>query len=267
MCFNFTGRTALGDKAFFYGDVMKVKVKIDEGSSSCTSTELCCKKNIQQRARQWSPSVRTSWKQVSDRFPSQQECLAAFLVLAAAEVLEGVKPANLVRISHKPYACGRNIAELWKRDGQQLMASSPLQAFNLTTDPNRYLLIIYHPQLLEKRLNSLTSIAFLSRLGYRHPQSISAVLAQLAERYDRDNELPHEIGWFLGYPLKDVEGFMGQRELEVTGQRLWKIYGHTHRSYALADLYQKHHHKVARQLCERQNNSVDLLLRPRDIAA
>ncbi|WP_321531391.1 DUF3793 family protein [uncultured Desulfuromonas sp.] len=238
---------------------MKLKVKIDSSAPLCSSSHLCCKDSVQHQARQWSPSVRTSWKDVSGHFPSPQECLAAFLVLSAAEVLEEVKPANLVRISHKPYACGRNIADLWQKHGQGLMADSPLQAYNLCSEPGRYLLLIYHPDLLQKRLSSLTSRAFLTRLGYRQPHSIETVLEQLAQRFALNNELPHEIGWFLGYPLKDVEGFMGRKPLNVSGQRLWKIYGRPHRSNALADLYHKHHHRVARQLCQQQRSSVDLL--------
>ncbi len=246
---------------------MKVKVKIDGSAPLCSPSTPCCKESIQQKARQWSPAVRTSWKEVSEQFPSPQECLAAFLVLSAAEVLEGVKPANLVRISHKPYACGRNIADLWQEHGQQLMADSPLRAFNVCSDPGRYLLLIYHPELLQKRLNSLTSTTFLTRLGYRDPHNLDAVLEQLAMRFNAQDELPHEIGWFLGYPLKDVEGFMGHNALQVSGQRLWKIYGHPHRSNALADLYQQHHHKVVRQLCQLNMNSVELLRRHSALAA
>ncbi len=244
---------------------MKVKFKIDK-DPLCSSSQPCCKEHVQNQARLWSPTVRTSWKQVSERFPSTEECLAAYLVLSSAEVLAQVKPANLVRISRKPYACGRNISDLWKAHGPRLMASSPLDAFNLSSEPDRYLLLIYHPQLLKKRLNSLTSITFLTRLGYRNPQDISDVLRQLSERFCGD-ELPHEIGWFLGYPLKDVEGFMGHKALEVSGQRLWKIYGHAHRSHALADLYQKHHQRVARQLCLHKRSSVELLQEPSSFAA
>ena len=147
------------------------------------------------------------------------------------------------------------------------MADSPLQAYNLSSEPGRYLLLIYHPELLQKRLNSLTSSTFLTRLGYRQPHTLEAVLEQLAQRFALNNELPHEIGWFLGYPLKDVEGFMGHKPLKVSGQRLWKIYGHSHRSNALADLYQKHHHRIAQQLCQQQRSSVDLLQNRASFAA
>lgn len=246
---------------------MKVKVKIDKGTPLSSSSTPCCKESIQQTARQWLPAVRTSWKEVSEQFPSHQECLAAFLVLAAAEVLEEVKPANLVRVSHKPYACGRNIADLWQKHGQRLMADSPLRAFNLSSEPGSYLLLIYHPGLLQKRLSSRTSRTFLTRLGYRQPHLIEAVLEQLAQRFAVNNELPHEIGWFLGYPLKDVEGFMGRKPLKVSGQRLWEIYGHPHRSNALADLYHKHHHRVVRQLRQQQRSSVDLLQNRASLAA
>jgi hypothetical protein len=48
-------------------------------------------------------------------------------------------------------------------------------------------------------------------------------------------DFPHEVGVFLGYPLKDVAGFMGWVDLPVTCQGPWKIYGNPDRSLALAD--------------------------------
>ena len=44
-------------------------------------------------------------------------------------------------------------------------------------------------------------------------------------------EFPHEIGVFLGYPLKDVLGFMGYGKKELVEIRNWKIYGDKQVSY------------------------------------
>ena len=50
-----------------------------------------------------------------------------------------------------------------------------------------------------------------------------ACLARLIERIQVENEFPHEVGLFLGYPPADVEGFMYQREkYKLCG--LWKVY-------------------------------------------
>ena len=40
-----------------------------------------------------------TWHQLAPRFAGERECMAAFLALETAEVLEGVKPANLDRKS------------------------------------------------------------------------------------------------------------------------------------------------------------------------
>jgi len=37
--------------------------------------------------------------------------------------------------------------------------------------------------------------------------------------------IPHEIGIFLGYPLKDVIGFMGHPSLKLTKINGWNVYG------------------------------------------
>jgi hypothetical protein len=42
-------------------------------------------------------------------------------------------------------------------------------------------------------------------------------------RLSRGNEFPHEIGLFLGYPPKDVEGFMHSRD-DCLLCGLWKVY-------------------------------------------
>jgi len=194
---------------------------------------------------------------VAADYPDPRECLAAFLVFGSAEVLAGVKPANLVRISNRTFACGHNMYDLWHRYGAELMAQSELQAIALHRSSNSALLLLFDPALLERRLNSRSVVTFLNSLGYSQDRDLDAVLNQLESRFE-SGELPHEIGVFLGYPLKDVAAFMGRKELPVSSQRLWKIYGRGRRSEALADLYQCHHTRVATQLRQRGGVSFHL---------
>ena len=44
--------------------------------------------------------------------------------------------------------------------------------------------------------------------GGLHPGTADELLAQLAERLCCEQDFPHEIGVFLGYPLADVIGFI-----------------------------------------------------------
>ena len=64
------------------------------------------------------------------------------------------------------------------------------------------------------------------------------------------NDFPHEIGIFLGYPLKDVLAFMGQVRLAFSCQGPWKIYGKPDQSLELADRYRHCRCRMAVRLQE-----------------
>lgn len=203
---------------------------------------------------------RTAWREVSGHYPEPRHCLAAFLALGTAEVLAGVKPANLLRINNRHYPCGRNMYQLWQQYGHELLVNSPIVAATMRSSDSGVLLLLYSPTLLQRRLNSRSARTFLHSLSYRDPHNINKTLADLTSHFV-DDEFPHEIGLFLGYPLKDVTAFMGRTKLTATAQRLWKIYGHPRRSIALADLYLQQHQKVAFALRNNQHCSFQLLQR------
>lgn len=225
----------------------------------CMLEQECKRRQVEVQTleQQKNKNSRIPWMSIATDYPDPRECLAAFLVFGSAEVLAGVKPANLVRISNRTFACGRNMYDLWHEYGAELMAQSELEAIALHSTSNSTLLLLFEPALLKRRLNSRSAVTFLRALGYSQNRDFCAVLNQLEARFG-GGELPHEIGVFLGYPLKDVAAFMGRKKLPVSSQRLWKIYGRGHRSEALADLYQRHHTRVATQLRRRGGVSFNL---------
>ena len=58
------------------------------------------------------------------------------------------------------------------------------------------------------------------------------LLDQLAYRLRTQPEFPHEIGLFLGYPLRDVVGFIENRGRNFTCCGYWKSYGDPTRARA-----------------------------------
>jgi hypothetical protein len=87
----------------------------------------------------------------------------------------------------------------------------------------------------------------LARRGYREPANLAATLAQLQGRV-RAASFPHEIGIFLGYPLKDVLAFMGEIDLPFACQGPWKIYGNPRQSLELAACYRQCRCRMALRL-------------------
>ena len=165
--------------------------------------------------------ARPGWESVAGRFPEGKDCLAAFLALETAEVLSAVKPANLLNIPNRNRSCGRNLYELWQRHGSGLVEAGGLMAVELVDRRDSLLLLLYNPVALAALLAGKGVVAVLRRTGYPDPADMAAALAELQSRL-QCGTFPHEIGVFLGYPLKDVLGFMGLAKVQFTCQGPWK---------------------------------------------
>jgi hypothetical protein len=193
------------------------------------------------------PGARPGWQELSEHFPDDRDCLASFLVLEVAEVLQGAKPANLVAIANKRRPCGRNLYLLWKEHGAALLAESGLQVRELADRGSSLLLLLYRPEALAALLQMKSVSVILKKSGYDAPADPEKVLAELEKRVAGEG-FPHEIGVFLGYPLKDVVGFMGLARLSFTCQGPWKIFGDPSQSLSLARNHRECRCRMSQQL-------------------
>ncbi len=85
-------------------------------------------------------------------------------------------------------------------------------------------MIFFNPVVLDVILRKPENMEFLQTLGYPKAYSMDTYLCNLIGKMIRVEE-HHEIGVFLGYPLKDVMGFMGFSNLKLTKVNGWRIYG------------------------------------------
>lgn len=92
-----------------------------------------------------------------------------------------------------------------------------------TTDGGTRILFI-NKKSLSNVLDSKKCINFLKFVGYPSEYSLDSYIDILIDKL-HSSEFPHEIGVFLGYPLKDVVGFMGYGKFKLSKVRYWKIYG------------------------------------------
>ena len=181
---------------------------------------------------------RASWQDFAGLYPTEEECLASFLALELAEVLQGAKPANLVCLTNKRRSCGRNLYLLWKQHGEALLAESGLEVRILDDRGSSILLLLYSRQALGGLLSQKSASIILHKSGYGNPDDLDATLDELEKRVTGEG-FPHEIGVFLGYPLKDVVGFMGWAPLAFTCQGPWKIFGNPEESLRLAEYHRE----------------------------
>ncbi len=187
------------------------------------------------------------WNVIAAHFPDERDCLASYLALEGAEVVAGVKPANLINVANRRRPCGRNPYELWRAHGSALLTGTGLSAAELHDRGNALLLYIYRRDLLQKILDRQPVAALLAGRGYREPANLPLALAELRLRVET-GDFPHEIGIFLGYPLKDVLAFMGEISLPFACQGPWKIYGDPWQSLELAAQHRDCRCRMAQRL-------------------
>lgn len=192
---------------------------------------------------------RPTWLALAGRFADDRACLASFLALETAEILAGIKPANLVNLANRVRSCGRNLYQLWKQWGEEIILEGGVTARVLADRGDSLLLLIYRPAALAALLAEKGVQAVLRRAGYEEPADSGAALAEL-ERRVGGGGFPHEIGVFLGYPLKDVVGFLGWARLPYACQGPWKIYGDPRESLRLAEEHHQCRCRMARRLAE-----------------
>lgn len=199
----------------------------------------------------WKPigCKKPVWIDIADRYPDDRDCLAAFIAFETAEVLDGVKPSCLINLTDRPRRCGRKIYSIWKEHGEDLLRWSLLEARVMVERPGSLLLLLYDRSALERLLCDKRVLAILRRGGYRDECHVDSLLSRFASRF-AEGSIPHEIGMILGYPIKDVAGFMGIGRQRFTCQGLWKIYGDPRESLMLAERHLQCRRRMAGRLMQ-----------------
>lgn len=100
----------------------------------------------------------------------------------------------------------------------------------ITTHDGGKRVLFINEKSMEKVLVNKRCINFLKFVGYPADYQLNDYMDELVFRLQSE-EFPHEIGVFLGYPLKDVLGFMGYGNKELVEVRNWRIYGDKEISY------------------------------------
>lgn len=201
------------------------------------------------------------WNDIAAQYPADRDCLAAFIALNTAEVLDGAKPSSLVNLANRRHPCGRNFYALWKEHGSGLIGGSRLKVLELVDRGDSLLLLLYDYGSLERLLSGSVIKTLLRKSGYTGNLNVESVLYQLQTRLST-SDFPHEIGILLGYPLKDVAGFMGWGRLPFSCQGPWKIYGDPRESLMLAETHRQCRCLMSRQLISGCNPHECLRARP-----
>lgn len=205
------------------------------------------------------PPPRIFSEQILKRFTDPLDCLTAHLMLECAEVLAGVKPANLISLVNRNQLCGRNLYQLWQNHHEELTTRlAGLTILVLQNKERALLLLCYNSDQLERHLSHAGIRTLLHKAGYEADASTEALLAELKRRTTNNDAFPHEIGLFIGYPAKDVAAFMGLIKLPFACQCLWKIYGNPEQSLGLAEQFRGCRQRMGEILATGKRTALDL---------
>ena len=146
----------------------------------------------------------------------------AVLVRQCAPTLAGMKPGSIFCFNHSPLEVSRQKVCQWNKQ---------LAPFGLTVQillerpgSSSVIVFVYRRDRLEQMLSDDAYQSFLAQAGYERT-NLDGLLEQLSYRLRTQPEFPHEIGVFLGYPLRDVIGFIENHGRNFTCCGFWKSYG------------------------------------------
>ncbi len=127
-------------------------------------------------------------------------------------VFIGVKPAEILIADEKDLT-------------NCILLKKSMKVKVLSKNNGRYKLFIYNESALTKTLTKKLVLKYLRVMGYDYKFSLESYVKKLTDKISKSAIFPHEIGFFLGYPVKDVLGFMGLVKLPLTRTQGWRMYG------------------------------------------
>ena len=127
------------------------------------------------------------------------------IVRNCSPTLAGMKAGSL-------FSCGYGtIRELqeYMRKINRVLTRKGIRALLVRYHKGRALIYVFRPRDLRKVLEDPHAVRILKNLGYRDLR-LEPCVCQLMGRIQDQEDFPHEIGLFLGYPPEDVESQIGR---------------------------------------------------------
>lgn len=168
---------------------------------------------------------------------NRQKYMLKYLMLKLAPVLLKLKPAHLVALCNLEHS-KRNNYDLWIRQKWSIARTLRISFKELRDTLHRRQVLFYDPQLLFDTITRPESLVFLKYFGYSSCKTVEDYLELLKVHFNGPS-FPHEIGIFLGYPLKDVKGFVKKGGLPLTKLGSWQVFGEPGKSIQLMQMHRK----------------------------
>lgn len=177
-----------------------------------------------------------NWKASLSMMPSNIQLFDKRFFVAVSKVLFAGKPSELICLGDKKLGLER---EQEVERARYLSTLWGLCAHSLYEDRRSCRILIWERVRVSQVLETVGSTPFFINLGYSRSITPKSFIREIKFKWEKSGEMPHEIGVVLGYPIKDVVGFMGLSAIEYQETSGWKIYGRLEPSLELKEKYDR----------------------------
>jgi hypothetical protein len=135
-----------------------------------------------------------------------------------APTLNGLKASTILNFSRTK----SNMYDLWLNYKEEISQKFSLEYYELRKTTFNVIVLFYDKKRMIDIINKDENTKFLRDYGYIKMDNLDDYLGKLKDRYQ--SSCPHEIGVFLGIPLKDVIGFIENKGSDYLLNGYWKVY-------------------------------------------
>ncbi|MCK6629246.1 MAG: DUF3793 family protein [Anaerolineae bacterium] len=162
-----------------------------------------------------------AWKTEVSWISNAEAEFAKWLFVHVAGVLLSEKAGELLTLPETQFGLSlkQRLAHLARLAGRWQCSYMVLQRSVFSTK-----IILYHEGRVQQALAETPCSILHGQLHYDPGITPTEFLGEVRRRWQKNNRIPHEIGLALGYPVKDVLGFMGLLPLSCLGCYGWRIY-------------------------------------------
>ncbi|MBR2028182.1 MAG: DUF3793 family protein [Oscillospiraceae bacterium] len=157
------------------------------------------------------------------------------LINHCSPTLAGIKTGNLFTCA---YTTKEELFDCI-RQFNKILVPKGLRLLPLRFHKRKVLIYLYRPDKLKSDLDNTMAANLLKQCGYSVKNSDSCIV-QLINKLQHEEDFPHEIGLFLGYPPEDVNGFMNSSRNGCKYIGVWKVYGDVDKAKNIFALYEKY---------------------------
>lgn len=185
------------------------------------------------------------------KLANEKDKYLTWLVKLLGPVLMGSKPAEIISFPDYDMNKDRKIEQI--KTHFKICKRIDIRVIDVYGGSTKVL--FYNSSSLDRTLKEYRNKKFLLGIGYPRDYDMNDYLDELEGKI-RDGNMPHEIGIFLGYPLKDIIGFFGHPALKLTKVKGWRVYGNPRLSDERFEAFSKDKSYIGRLLESRNFNEV-----------